>query len=260
MFSSSDPSKTHTMSWTDIKKGTFGLRWWRRLCRDSAGLWVVQSGLSKTASLTINFRPTHTESSCAHQMLHGRRKRENTPPNQISQLTDHAISRTINVLRFRFVINTRFKRGSLHGSEEGEKKSDHVRDWKNVKPSQQGTRFTVTDHSTRVQTGIPFWPFNQAQRTRENVLSAMSRTGKINRHQQTNLRKSLITLSHTQTAGSHFWLETNTKFEQRNPDESDKGGKKNTPSNGQFLSSTLKNGLIAEHFSVCWMRRAQLRS
>jgi hypothetical protein len=27
--------------------------------------------------------------------------------------------------------------------------------------------------------------------------------------------------------------------------------KKNSPSNGQFLSSTLKNGLTAEHISVC---------
>jgi len=146
-----------------------------------------------------------------------------------------------------------FKRRSLHGNEKGEKKADHVRDGKNVKSPQQRTGFTVTDHSSWVQPGLRFWPFNQAQRASENVLSALSCTGrKINRHQETNLRNSLITLSHTQTAWSGFCLETNTKFEQRNPHESDEEGeKKNTPSNGQFLSSSLKNGLIQEHFSIC---------
>jgi hypothetical protein len=34
-----------------------------------------------------------------------------------------------------------------------------MRDWKNVKPSQQRNRFTVTDHSSRVQTGTPFLAF-----------------------------------------------------------------------------------------------------
>jgi hypothetical protein len=137
------------------------------------------------------------------------------------------------------------------------KKADHVRDWKDVKSYQQRTRFTVG-----YKPALHFRPFNQAQRASENVVSAMNCTGKINRHQETNLRNSLITLSHTQTAWSGFWLETNTKFEQRNPHDSDEGGAggKNTPSNGQFLSSTPKNCLRAEYFSVCWMRRAELRS
>ncbi len=113
----------------------------------------------KTASLIINFPPTHTASSYAHQMLHEEKKREKTPPNQIAELTDHAISRTNNVLRFWFKINTKFKRRSLHGKEQGEKKGDQVRDWKNVKPSQQRNGFTVTDHSSRVQTGTPFLAF-----------------------------------------------------------------------------------------------------
>jgi G3E family GTPase len=87
------------------------------------------------------------------------REKKKTPPNEIEQFTDHAISRTNNVLRSLFVINTKFKRRSLHGNEQGEKKADHVRDWKNVKSPQQRTRFTVTDHSSRPQTVNPFWGF-----------------------------------------------------------------------------------------------------
>jgi hypothetical protein len=69
-------------------------------------------------------------------------------------------------------------------------------------------------------------------------------------------------LSHTQMAWFGFSRKTNTKFEQRNSDQSDQGGraKENTSSNEQFLSSTLKNGFTAEHFSVCSMHGAELRS
>jgi hypothetical protein len=89
----------------------------------------------KTASMIINFGSADTASSYAHQVLHGKKKQ--TPHNEIEQFTDHAISRTNNVLRFFFVLNTKFKRTSLHGNEQGEKKDDHVRDWKNVKSPQK---------------------------------------------------------------------------------------------------------------------------
>jgi hypothetical protein len=88
------------------------------------------------------------------------------------------------------------------------------------------------------------------------VLSAMNCTGKINRDQETNLP---IMLSPTQMVWSGFWLKTNIKFEQRNSHQSDQGRrekKTHTPSNEEFVSSTLNNGLTAEHFSLCWMRRA----
>ncbi len=117
----------------------------------------------KTASLIINFGSAHTASSYAHQVLHGKKKK--TPRNEIEQFTDHAISRTNNVLRFFFVINTKFKRTSLHGNEQGGKKADHVRDWKNVKSPQQRTRFTVTDHSSRPQTVTPFWAFQPSAKS-----------------------------------------------------------------------------------------------
>jgi hypothetical protein len=52
----------------------------------------VDYGWCKTASIIINFRSTHTASSYAHQVLHGKKKRKKTPPNEIAQHTDHAIS------------------------------------------------------------------------------------------------------------------------------------------------------------------------
>jgi hypothetical protein len=42
--------------------------------------------------LIINFQSTHTASSYAHQVLHGRKKeKKKTPPNEIAQLTDHVV-------------------------------------------------------------------------------------------------------------------------------------------------------------------------
>jgi hypothetical protein len=86
----------------------------------------------------------------------GATPKKQKPPYEIAQLTDHDNSRTNNMLRVWFVIITNFKRRSLHCNEQGEKKPDHVTDWKNVKSSQERTRFTVTDHSSRLQTGTPF--------------------------------------------------------------------------------------------------------
>jgi hypothetical protein len=60
--------------------------------------------------------------------------------------------------------------------------------------------------------------------TQSHVQTTCSNFG----HQETNLRNSLITLSHTQTEWSGFSLETNTKFEQKNPHESEKGEKNHT--------------------------------
>jgi antirestriction protein ArdC len=95
-----------------------------------------------------------------------------TPPNEIAQLTDHAISRTNNVLRLRFVISAKFRRRSLHANQQGKKKADEVRDWKNVNSSQRRARITVTDHSSRVQTGTPFLAFKpSAKSDRKDPLS-----------------------------------------------------------------------------------------
>jgi hypothetical protein len=72
-------------------------------CAGEENFAVVQLdyGWCKTASSIINFRFTHTASSYAHQVLHGGQKKEKkTPPNEIAQLTDHAISRTNSMLRF----------------------------------------------------------------------------------------------------------------------------------------------------------------
>jgi hypothetical protein len=68
--------------------------------------------------------------------------------------------------------NIKFKRRSLHGSKQGGKKADHVRDWKNVKSPQQRTQFTVTDHSSWLQTGTPFLAFQRsAKGERKHPLS-----------------------------------------------------------------------------------------
>jgi hypothetical protein len=50
-------------------------------------------------------------------------KGKKTQPNEIAQFTDHRISRTNNVPRYWFVSDTKFKRRSLHGNEQGEKNS-----------------------------------------------------------------------------------------------------------------------------------------
>jgi hypothetical protein len=92
------------------------------------------------------------------------------------------------------------------------------------------------------------------------ILSPMNSTGKTNRQQETDLRNTLITLSHTNgVVRLLIWdkYKVRTKESTR---EWRRGPKENTPSSRQFLSSTLKNGLTAEHFSVCWMRRAELTS
>ncbi len=65
------------------------------------------------------------------------KKRKKTPPNEIVQHTDHAISGLNNVLLFWFVINTKFKQRRLDGNKQGEKKADHSRDPKKVKSSQR---------------------------------------------------------------------------------------------------------------------------
>jgi hypothetical protein len=172
--------------------------------------------------------PVHPHSVVICTAGAAREKKRRTPPNEIAQLTDHAISRTNNVLRFWFVINTKFKRRSLHGNKQGQKNADHVRDWKNVKSSQQRTRFTVTDHSSRLQTGTPFLAFQQsAMGERKHPLS--NELDWKNKQTPRNKPPQLTDHAFSQTNGVvRFSLERNTKFEQRNPHESDKGGEKNT--------------------------------
>jgi hypothetical protein len=98
-----------------------------------------------------------------------------------------------------------------------------------VKSSQQRTRFTVTDHSSRVQTGTPFMAFQPSAKSDWKRPLSNELHGK---NRQTPRKKPTQLTEHgchtqAQTARSGFKLQTNAKFEHRNPLESDEGGKKN---------------------------------
>ncbi len=100
-----------------------------------------------------------------------------------------------------------------------------------MKSSQQRTRFTVTDHSSRLQTGNPFLAFQPSAKSDRKRPLSDELHGKNKQTPRNKPTQLMITLSHTQTqtARSGFRLQTNTKFEQSNPHESDEGGKKKNP-------------------------------
>jgi len=110
-----------------------------------------------------------------------------------------------------------------------------------VKSSHRRTQFTVTDHSSPVQTGTPFLAFQpsaKSQRKRPRQQTYAPHWSRFLTHKRCG---PVFDLKQIQSSNKGI-LTRVTKAEN-----------KNTPGNGQFLSSTLKNGLIAEHFSVCWM-------
>jgi hypothetical protein len=86
-----------------------------------------------------------------------------------------------------------------------------------VESSLEPTRFIVTDHSSRALTDSSVLGFQSSGKSeRGRPLSNEPHGKQKHGHQETNLRNSLITLSHAQTGCSNFWFETNAKLEQRN--------------------------------------------
>jgi hypothetical protein len=68
----------------------------------------------------LNQFPVHPH--CAVICAREKKEKKKTPPNKIAQLTDYVISRTKDVLRFWFVVNTKLKRRGLPDTEQGGKK------------------------------------------------------------------------------------------------------------------------------------------
>jgi hypothetical protein len=205
------------MSRTDKKKATFGLRWWRILPRNWAGLWVMQSCVFDHQFPVHPHCVVMCASSAAQE-----KKREKTQPIEIPQLTFHAISPANKVLPFWIVTNTKFPWRSLHGTEQGDKKLitwGIGRMWSrlNNEPDLQSLITLLGNKPAR-----RFCPFNQAKTFSEQWAARE----KINKHKETNLQNSLTKHSQKRTARSGFWLEKNTKFKERNPHESDKGEEK----------------------------------
>jgi len=122
------------------------------------------------------------------------------------------------------------------------------------------SHWSLFSHTNRQ---LRFWAFNRAKRVSEDVLSAMSCTERKNTdtEKQTCATHWSRFLTHKQGAPI-FGLKQMQSWSKGIITAMSKWKKeKNTPSNGQCqASSTLENGFTVEYFSVCWMRRAEVRS
>jgi len=165
-LSSLNASKSHAMTWIDIKKRTFGLRWWRKICSDSAGLWVVQY-LIRSSLITLS----HVQTTSSALVRNKYKAQEKKSPQQWA---------------------TRQKTCSRDGLVEREVASTTNPIYRHWSLFSSTNQHSVSGLST-----------NRKERAKMSFQQSAAREGK-KRHQGTNLLNSLITLSHTQTGWSGF--------------------------------------------------------
>jgi hypothetical protein len=120
------------------------------------------------------------------------------------------------------------------------------------------SHWSLFSHTNRQ---LRFWAFNRAERVSEDVLSAMSRTGKnTDTKKQTCATYWSRFLTHKQGAPI-FGLKQMQSWSKGIITAMSKWKKEKNHGNGQWqASSTLKTGFTVEYFSVCWMRRAEVGS